>query len=124
MSTMRPTSIVSLADEADVNSRIEHKSYERALIFGPAVIALLGNVSFVNGSFAGHPDAMFIEVPEKKWVQGVIGLQDVTFTDCRFENIAIIGPRDLIEQLRSEIGSPPPPLTPPQGSEAGAGDLP
>jgi len=127
VTSLRPTSIVSLCEEADASGRISHRTFERALVLGPAVLALQNNVSFLTGSFAGHPDAMFIEVPEGKWVQGVIILEDVTFRDCRFENIGIIGTREQIEQIRSGIAGigdvPPltPPAPPPQAEQAPEG---
>lgn len=113
MATRRPTTIVNLAsEEVDARGIIENRDYERALILGPAVFALLENVSFISGSFAGDPESMFIEVPQGRRVQGVVGLRNVRFHDCRFENIAIIGPPDMVAHIRSQIQFDSPPAAP------------
>jgi hypothetical protein len=96
----RPTSIVSLCEEANERSMIEHRVFNKALVLGPAIIAPLERVTLTNSSFAGSPEALFIEVAEDRPIIGAIGLRDVTFSECRFENVGIMGTRESIAQFR------------------------
>jgi len=103
---MATTGTVKLADEVDANSCIFDRVFEQATIQGPAVVAFAGNVSFDNETtWHGEPDSMLIEVPKipATPVQGVILLRNVSFRSCRFVNVAIIGPPELIAKLRDEI---------------------
>jgi hypothetical protein len=107
----RPDKIVTLVDEATANAWVENKRFERAIILGPAVIAPAENVSFVRTTLSGIPESIFIEIPEGKPLQGVIGLRNVAFVDCRFQDIAIIGPAEAIKQFREGVDqreTPPP----------------
>ena len=100
----QPREIVNLAsDVIDARGYVEDRDFERALILGPAVLTFIENVRFVNSSFAGDPDSLFIEVPQGRRIQGVVALRNVRFQDCRFENIAFIGTPEVVARLRKEI---------------------
>jgi hypothetical protein len=99
----RPTTIVNLAEEADGGGMIQHRKFVHALILGPAVIAPLNRVNFLTNEFQGDSDALFIELAEDRQVIGVIGLQDVTFEECRFEGVGIAGTPDTIAHFRREM---------------------
>ncbi len=100
MPLARPDKIVNIANETDTRGWIEHREFERAIILGPAVIVPLENVSFVSNEFAADLETLFIELPEDRGVVGMIGLRDVTFRDCRFENIGIAGTPESIARMR------------------------
>lgn len=95
--------VVRLVDRVGVDSVIRDTTFQDALIVGPAVIALLERVTMENCSFDGDPDSLFIEIEPNRGVIGVVGLVNTTFRGCRLQNIGIIGTRDAIEVMRSEL---------------------
>src|ERR1017187_7348708 len=99
----RPDKIITLADEASAAGWVEDREFDRAIILGPAVILPAEKVGFIRTALSGIPESLFIEIPEGKPVQGVIGLRNVTFTDCRFQDIAIIGTPDAIREFREGL---------------------
>lgn len=95
---------ILLAREADERSLIEGRTFDNALILGPAIIAPLERFEMRECTWEGADiDSLFIEVSEGRTLVGVIGLNDVTFTRCRFQNVGVIGPRRTIEFLRTGI---------------------
>ena len=92
-----------LVDLTDVDSVIRNREITDALIVGPGVVTILGNVKFDRSVFEGDPAVLFIEVPQTKRQIGVVGLENVKFTRCRFRNVAIIGTSRVIAELKSEL---------------------
>lgn len=92
-----------LAEVADKDSRIRDREFHNAHLLGPAVIAPLRNVAIHRCRFDAEPEALFIEVDDDRTLTGVIGLEDVTFEDCAFKNVAIVGTRASIEKLRAGL---------------------
>jgi hypothetical protein len=82
---------------------IEHREFKNALIEGPAVLAPLEQVDFVNNTFDGTIDSLFIEIPEGRNVQGVIGLRHVKFIGCEFRGIALAGTPETIAEFREQM---------------------
>jgi hypothetical protein len=77
------------------------KVFRDCSIFGPAIMALLDNVSLLSPSFEGQLDAILWEIPEsREMVIGAIGLQNCVFERCRFFGIGLAGPPDLIARFR------------------------
>jgi hypothetical protein len=99
----RPEKLVRLADEVDAESWINNRTFERSLIAGPAVILPVEKVTFERTGFQGTPDSIFIEIPVGKQVQGVVGLRNVTFTECVFQDCAIIGTANDLKVFREAL---------------------
>ena len=93
-----------LAREADGRSLIEGRTFENALLLGPAIIAPLEHIEMHTCTWeAPNPDALFIEVEEARQLIGVVGLRAVTFTSCTFRNVGVIGPRGTIDFFKAGI---------------------
>jgi hypothetical protein len=109
--------VVRLVDLCKTNDCVEGIELHNTLILGPAVVALVEDVSITGTNFGcdfADLDALFIEVPEGKVVTGVIGLRHVRFVDCRLQAIAFLGTRETLAVIRSGIA--PPVATAVQGS--------
>lgn len=89
--------VVKIADLADSHSVVQDRKFEDCQILGPAVLAPLEGVHFLNSGFDGTFDSIFREVPEGQMLIGVVGLQRVIFDRCQFTNIGIVATRQFIE---------------------------
>ena|ERR1700722_12133995 len=109
----RPTKVVTLFNETDEEAWVIDRVFEDSIILGPSVLALFENVIFDGVAISGDPEAALIEIPPGKNLQGIIGLRNVTFRRCWFQDIAIIGPPEVIQQFREtlQIGQGAPPWT-------------
>lgn len=96
----KPDKVIRIVDDVDAESWIRDREYRDAVILGPAVLLPAGGVVMQNVSFSGIPDSIFIELPPGKPAQGVVGLQSVTFVDCVFHDIAIIGTAQTLALYR------------------------
>jgi hypothetical protein len=100
--------VVRLIDLVGVDSAIRKQQIQDTILIGPAVMTLLSNVIFRDCGFEADPETLFIEVPEDKRQIGIVAVEDSTFTRCRFQNIAIIGTKEVVNQIRAEIKGAPP----------------
>jgi hypothetical protein len=96
----RPERTVRIVDDVDDESWIKDREYRDAVIVGPAVLLPSGGVKMERVAFSGEAASIFIELPPGKAVQGVVGLQNVTFTDCLFHDVAIIGTSEMLALYR------------------------
>src|SRR5439155_21010616 len=96
---------IRLIDYADANSMVTNQSFVDALILGPVVVAPISDVAF-GGTWEGNPDAIFIEIPDGRYVFGIIGLSNVTFDRCVFRNVGIAGTPETIAKLRKGFMRP------------------
>lgn len=94
---MEVVRIAQLAD--DSTSTISHRQFEDVEIRGPAVLAPLMGVAFIDSVFEGSFDTMVIVVDDGAVKQGIIGLQQVSFRRCRFRNVALIGTSEFAQQF-------------------------
>ena len=94
--------VIRIAELTVNTSMIEGYEFSNCRIIGPAILALLGDVSIVHCSWdAPGFDAIFWEVPpERGAVVGVVGVRDCTFSNCAFENIGIAGPPEARADLQ------------------------
>lgn len=92
-----------LAEEADEKSEIKDRHFKDAILVGPAVLAPMQKVQMQNVKFEVPRNALFIEVPATQRMSGVIGLKHVTFENCTFRNIALIGLSKTINEYRRSI---------------------
>ena len=116
--------VARLIDLVGLDSVIDGKTVENTLLVGPAVVALIANVTMDTIQFDGSPESLFIVVPEGRWVQGVVGIRNSVFRNCRFQNIAFIGTQESIDHMKLEIGfnqaDPAAPLDPSERPEVPA----
>lgn len=95
--------VVRMADLTVNTTTIEDLSFSNCRIIGPAILALLHDVT-IDGAGWNTPsiDAIFWEVsPGRGAVVGVIGVANCSFSNCQFENIGIAGPPQLRAQLET-----------------------
>lgn len=92
--------VIRLVDEVGIDSAVRGKTFENALVIGPAVIALLGGVVMERCGFEGTEESLFIEVEDGRFVTGVVAVIDTTFRDCRFQNISILGTKENLDTMR------------------------
>lgn len=69
-------------------------------LLGPAMVVLLDGWTLDTCQFVGDLDAMLVEVPQGRVVQGVIGLDHVTLRQCVIEAVGFIGPQRTLDRLR------------------------
>jgi len=78
--------------------------FEGCQIIGPAVLAVLNNVTLTNNRFDGDLSALIWEVPiSRQSVIGAIGIQNCTFNNCTFTRIGLAGPPEFITKLRQAL---------------------
>ena len=76
---------------------IRDMAFERCVIQGPAVLVLVDDVAMEHNRFDGDKAAIFWEIgPDRPGVIGAIGLEDCRFVGCRFTQIGIAGPADVL----------------------------
>jgi len=113
---MSSSEVIPLASLVDASSRISRQTFRGKTFVGPAVIALIDNVTIEGCTWeAPNPESLMIEVPDGKLLVGIIGLSQVTFEFCTFRNVALIGTKEQIDLLRNALGL----VVPPQVVEAG-----
>lgn len=95
--------VVRIAELTVNTSSIENYEFSNCRIIGPAILALLGNVTIEHcGWDAPSLEAIFWEVPLARGpVVGAVGVRGCTFSSCHFELIGIAGPPELRIQLES-----------------------
>jgi hypothetical protein len=106
MSTVTTLKQIRLADDADEQGLVERKTYEDAVILGPAMLVPMKDVTLDSNTFLGDPNALFIEFPDGASIQGGIGLRNVTFRRCTFHNVSIAGTPEVIAEIRSRFQFP------------------
>jgi len=83
--------VVRLTDLFTATSEIDGLKFSRCLLVGPAVVAFLDDVTLVNNNFAAPPGGLTIEVEADRALVGVLALRNAELTDCRLENVGIVG---------------------------------
>jgi hypothetical protein len=78
---------------------LEDLEFSNCRIIGPAVLAILDNVSIIGCRWdAPGFEALFWEVaPTRPVVVGAVGVRNTTFANCSFENVGVAGPPGLRE---------------------------
>lgn len=71
---------------------IKDKTFEDCTLVGPAVLAPRGTTVLQNNNFEGPLSSFVYEIPEERFVIGIIGLEDCVVRRCRFEKIGLMGP--------------------------------
>jgi len=97
--------VVRIAELTVNTSILENLEFSNCRIIGPAVLVLLGGVSIIHPRWdAPDLDALFWEVPPtRELVVGAVGVAHCTFSNCRFEQIGIAGPRELRAQIEEAV---------------------
>ncbi|HEX2087923.1 MAG TPA: hypothetical protein VHF89_19710 [Solirubrobacteraceae bacterium] len=101
------TGEVKLGDLVQVGGKtvISGKTFRDAHIWGPAVIVPLGAFTLYRSSFGSPTRAsLFWTIPEgQDKLVGVIGIEDCVFERCTFRNVAIAGPRHMLDHIAKGI---------------------
>lgn len=83
---------------------IAGRTFEDCTIAGPAVLRLVGEMTFEDDTFESAMDAMLWDHPDEKTeVAGAIDLIDCTFRRCVFRGIGFTGERDIIAVVRRSV---------------------
>ncbi|MDO8716919.1 MAG: hypothetical protein Q7J73_08985 [Dehalococcoidales bacterium] len=93
---------INVADLARNDLTIKNKTFNNCDLYGPAVIAMLGDYVVVTGNtFDASIDTMFTVQDTDRWISGVIAFENVQFINCRFHKIGIIGSSTMKQQFLS-----------------------
>lgn len=98
--------VVRITDHVGPDSYVRGERFEDATIVGPAMLALDHDVTVRGCTLwmpGSDPTSVFIEVPVGQRIVGVVGLADVAFERCEFQNIAWIGTRNTLDLFRRDL---------------------
>ena len=95
--------VTRIADRVGADSKIVNSTFKDTILVGPAVVALLDNVHLERCRFDAPIDVMLIEIEPNRMVTGIVGIQNCKFEDCVFQNIAIIGPPEVLRVIRESV---------------------
>ena len=84
----------------DSTPTIRERTFEDCDIDGPAIILSQGAGGFTDCEFDGPVDALFLEVPHRPMLIGVIVLIDCVFRRCHFRRIAILDTPENVERIK------------------------
>lgn len=93
--------VVSITSLAVTSPLIQGYTFINCRIVGPAVLAVLSEVSIEHCHFEADINSLFWEVDPatRPTVYGAVGIQDVSFSNCTFQAIGFAGPRELRELM-------------------------
>ena len=93
---------------------LEHRVFTRCIIYGPAVIEILGNDTFFYRPHWLVPpeipqnkqaDSVFLALPVGTFISGAIFVRHCEFRDCKFQSIQILGTEEQREKFRKSIAT-------------------
>lgn len=93
--------IIELVDTDNV---IRNRVIDDCTLFGPAVLMQTGHgpCYFQEDVVVGDEDTFFWTLaPNQEAVQGAIGIENCTFRKCRFSDMGMAGPMELVEQWKA-----------------------
>lgn len=83
------------------HQKLEGKRFHRCRFVGPMVIAFLDNVT-ADGIHIN--DCNFIEIGDRGYVTGVVGLQKCILTECEYDNVTFLVHRGVRKALDEASG--------------------
>ena len=88
--------VIHLLDRLTPGRRIvENQVFDRDLVRGPAMVAILDDGCVFEDCELPHPfDAQFVEVEDGRYLAGAVGLRNVTFRRCLLRHITFVGTGD------------------------------
>jgi len=91
--------------ELTVNSNtMQDLEFINCRIIGPAVLLALGTTSLLHCALGGPIESLFWEIPpERTHVIGGVAVVNCIFSNCRFEEIGLGGPRSLYDALVADV---------------------
>ena len=93
------------------NHVIENRTFEDCTLEGPAVIVKTGVGIFHECNFEGNLGEILWGIPSsRKAVLGAIELRNTVFRRCRFREVGIAGPPDVIKIWLEDTSRTPPPV--------------
>lgn len=88
---------------------ISDARFDHCELIGPAVLALLDEVTMTDPKFdAPGPEALFWPVEKGRIVMGAVGLLRVEFVACTFTRIGLAVLRSQMDDLTAGINAGPP----------------
>jgi hypothetical protein len=123
--TIRITDFIDMRVADHPSPLITERTFEDCIIVGPAVIALIDQVTMLSPVWdASRLEEVFIEVPTGSFVIGPIGLIRCTFIRCRFHGIGVMGtPQDKVDMAAAHSYPPQQTTDSPQAPDS-EGDQP
>jgi hypothetical protein len=105
---------IRIADFVEQNPPLlDGFEFDNCTVLGPAVLAVLDNVTMTYNSFEGDFSSILWEVPvSRTMVIGAIGIRNSAFKNCRFEGVGLAGPPELGAALRKGLTQVSPPASP------------
>ncbi|MDR6868152.1 hypothetical protein J2Y69_002763 [Microbacterium resistens] len=106
MTILRDTTIRPIDLLVPGSSGLEKLEATNVTFLGPAVLLLVGNITFAgNTTFQGNVEGLIWDLdPTRTQIAGAIMLKDPHFDNCTFDHrIGIAGPGNVISQLISKI---------------------
>ena len=102
---------VYLGEVAKGMTVIEDWTFTRCQIRGPIIIAALDRkTTFENCNLGGTQEQiLWVISPDRRNIQGALGLTDCRFLECVFQNVGFAGHPDVIDRMRQGLtwGLPP-----------------
>lgn len=101
--------IVRVAELTVLEDVIHDVRFENCQIVGPAVLALVDNVTISGAGFdAPGPEALLWPIPPTRTaVMGAVGLVNVEFLSCRFQRIGLAIPEQQLPEALAGFGLSP-----------------
>lgn len=96
-----------LADLTVTEDLLENLRFENCIIIGPAVVALVGNISMVHCGFDA-PDAnalLWRVATDRDVVIGAVAAVDVEFYSCRFQRVGFAVRDDQYDDVTANLGA-------------------
>ena len=87
------------------NHRIANVTFDRCILRGPCLVAVLGSIELVGSGFRGgqQPDDLIIEVTETRRMAGIATLVHCKFNYCEFHSISWMLEKPLADKLRAMV---------------------
>ncbi len=100
--------LIRVSDITVNTSLLDGHEFSNCRIVGPAVFALLDNVTITGCRWdTSDLNALFWLVHEDRpMVVGAVGVRNCVFSGCGFEQVGLAGPAELFQILKSGFNSP------------------
>jgi len=102
---------IRIVDLARESLQIQNKTFVNCRIYGPAVVNPEGcdfrdigwhvPINYYDKAV----ETIYIPLPNRDYLSGIIYLKDITFRNCDFKDISFIGPRQLEQNLKQALRS-------------------
>jgi len=91
---------------------VTDRTFEECRFVGPALITFLDGTVVNGGNFEMgawvDSESMLIEVPEGRYVVGVLAFKDCVLRNCTFHGVGIVGTALVLQKFRDALPPQPP----------------